>query len=120
MVMLGLWAPPPPRAGIVPAPQVSELCMFGHDHIRRDIRLHYGEPQHCYAQFTVYPRVDDANIVLHVTLAPSGQVAAASADRDLDDDPRIATCIVRAARRWTFTQDTATRVVTYALHFVAR
>lgn len=84
--------------------------------IRRVVRRHVPEVQHCYE---VALRGDpglSARVVAHIVIGPTGAVTSATADGSTDT--ALTTCIAATASRWTFPAPDGGGTVTVSYPFV--
>jgi TonB family protein len=85
------------------------------DIIRRIIRAHINEVRYCYEQGLARDPALSGKVSIQFTIDTTGSVSAATvADSTLSDE-KVASCIAKAVKRWTFPKPTGggSVVVTY-------
>ena len=73
-----------------------------HEIIARIVRTHFDEVKSCYDQELWRQPTLAGRVVVQFTIAPSGQVSAASVLQSTLGNAYVESCIVAALRRWEF------------------
>jgi hypothetical protein len=88
------------------------------DIIRRIVRAHINEVRYCYNQGLVRDPTLAGKVSIQFTIGASGSVAVATvADSTLSDE-KVASCIAKAVKRWTFPKPTGGGAVVVTYPFV--
>jgi RNA polymerase sigma factor (sigma-70 family) len=98
-------APQPPRPATRPDTIPGQPVVTGsldRDTLRRVVRRHINEVKWCYEQeMTANPRLE-GRVEIQFTVGAGGAVVDSALKSSTLGNPRAESCIVRAARRWSF------------------
>jgi|GEM_PF-3632057 len=87
------------------------------DLFRRVIRQHRNEVRFCYErQLSRSPELS-GRLLMHFTIAPSGQVLEAKVDQTSLTDSAVGQCVSEAIRRWTFPKLDQMAIIQYPFVF---
>ena len=87
-------------------------------HIRRQIKRHTAQLQHCYERAYQYNPLGgpDADAVLHFTIDQAGEITDTTIDGTIED-PAITSCLAGVVAQLEFPAGDASTQVNYPLHF---
>jgi TonB family protein len=101
-------------------PGVSSVTgMLDKEIIRREVRRHMNEVRYCYNEGLTRKPALEGRLVVHFSVAPTGQVIAAVPQSSTLGMPSVDECVVTAVRRWQFPQPTGggLAMVSYPFQF---
>lgn len=93
------------RDGDVPRMEAAEATVHGalsRRAVRRVIRRHRNEVQHCYEQSLLERPELSGRVLVQLMIGPAGRVEHAAVAESTLQHARSETCILSAARRWSF------------------